>query len=83
MFQKGLGSIPNITRDNYQTNCFTICFDVRKVLQDPTSSISTRSGDLVRIDLMNLTANAVTECWMTMFAFSVVAIRESGVTLLT
>ena len=83
MFQKGLGSIPNITRDNYQTNCFTICFDVRKVLQDPTSSISTRSGDLVRIDLTNLTANAVTECWLTIFAFSVVAIRESGVTLLT
>jgi len=83
MFQKGLGNIPNINRDNYQTNCFTICFDVRKVLSDPTSSISTRSGDLVRIDLTNLTANAVTECWMTTMAFSVVAIRESGVTLLT
>ena len=83
MFMKGLGSVPNITRDNFQQNSFTICFDVRKVLSDPTSSISTRSGDLVRIDLTNLTANASTECWMTMFAFSVCAIRESGVTLLT
>ena len=50
---------------------------------DPTSSISTRSGDLLRIDLQNLTANVATECWLTLFAFSVTAVRESGVTLLT
>ena len=83
MLQKGLGYVPNITRNNYQTNAFTICFDLRKVLNDPTSSVSTRSGDLVRVDLTNLTANAATEVWMTMMAFSVCAIRESGVTLLT
>ena len=46
------------------------------------SAISTRSGDLLRVDLTNLTANVATECWMTLFAFSVTAIRESGVTLL-
>jgi len=83
MFQKALPGVPNITRDNYLSNCFTIAFDVRKNPSDPTSSISTRSGDLLRVDLLNLTANAVTECWLTMFAFSVTACRESGVTLLT
>jgi len=30
-----------------------------------------------------LTANLVTEVWCTLWAFSVVGIRESGVTLLT
>ena len=81
--QQALPGVPNITRDNYLTNAFTIVFDVRKVPSDPTSSISTRSGDLLRVDLLNLTANAATECWMTLFAFSVTAVRESGVTLLT
>ena len=82
MFQKALPNIPNITRDNYLTNSFTIAFDLRKVPSDPTSSISTRSGDLLRVDLLNLSANVVTECWLTMFAFSVCAIRESGVSIL-
>ena len=83
MFQKALPGVPNITRDNYQTNCFTICFDVRKVPSDPTSAISTRSGDLLRVDLQNLTADVANEVWLTLFAFSVTSIRESGVTLLT
>jgi hypothetical protein len=82
-FQQAIPGVPNITRDNFTTNAFTIVFDVRKVPSDPTSSISTRSGDLLRVDLGNLTSNAVDECWMTLFAFSVTAIRESGVTLLT
>jgi len=81
-FQQALPSIPNLTRDNFIQNAFTIAFDVRKVPGDPTSSVSTRSGDLLRVDLLNLNAN-VTECWMTLFAFSVTACRESGVTLLT
>ena len=86
--QKALPSIPNINRDQFtaqtaNTGCFTICFDVRKIPGDPTSSISTRSGDLLRVDLQNLTANLVSECWLTMFAFSVTGVRESGVTLLT
>jgi hypothetical protein len=85
MFQKALPGTPFITRDQYQTSGkgFTIAFDVRRVPSDPTSSISTRSGDLLRVDLTNLTANRATECWMTLFAFSVTSIRESGVTLLT
>jgi hypothetical protein len=67
----------------FLSESFTIVFDVRKMPADPTSSISTRSGDLLRVDLQNLTGNAVTECWLTLFAFSVTAVRESGVTLLT
>ena len=86
--QKALPSIPNINRDQFtaqtaNTGFFTICFDVRKIPGDPTSSISTRSGDLLRVDLQNLTANLVSECWLTMFAFSVTGVRESRVTLLT
>ena len=88
MMQKTIPNIPNITRDQFtaqtaNTGAFTICFDVRKVPADPTSSISTRSGDLLRVDLNNLTADLVTECYMTLFAFSVTAVRESGMTLLT
>jgi hypothetical protein len=81
--QQAIPNVPNMNRDIFQTSAFTIVFDVRKVPSDPTTSISTRSGDLLRVDLQNLTANAATECWLTMFAFSVTAIRESGVTLLT
>ena len=82
-FQKALPNIPNIDRDTFQTRAFTIVFDVRKMPADPTSSISTRSGDLLRVDLTNMTADRATECWLTLFAFSVTAVRESGVTLLT
>jgi hypothetical protein len=86
--QKSLPNIPNITRDQFTSNtantgAFTIAFDVRKVPADPTSAISTRSGDLLHVDLLNLTADAVTECYLTLFAFSTTAIRESGVTLMT
>ena len=81
--QKTLPNTPNISRDNFVTNAYTVVFDLRKVPSDPTSSISTRSGDLLRIDLQNLVANQATECWVTLFAFSCTCIRESGVTLLT
>jgi hypothetical protein len=82
--QKAIPGIPNINRDDFLQRCFTVVFDLRKVPSDPTSSLSTRSGDLLRCDLTNLTLNdAQYECWMTLFAFSVTAIRESGVTLLT
>ena len=83
MFQKACGGMPNITRDTYLNGAFTMVFDVRKVPYDPTSSISTRSGDLLRIDLQNLTANAATEVTMTLFSFAVCCVRESGVTVLT
>ena len=82
-FTKAIPGVPNISRDNYVQNCFTIVFDVRRMPSDPTSSVSTRSGDLLRVDLGNLTNNNITECWLTLFAFTVTAVRESGVTLLT
>ena len=82
--QKAVPGIPNINRDDFLQRCFTVVFDLRKVPSDPTSSLSTRSGDLLRCDLTNLTLEAAPyECWMTLFAFSVTAIRESGCTLLT
>jgi hypothetical protein len=81
--QQALPCIPNITRDNFETSSFTIGFDLRRVPGDPTSAISTRSGDLLRVSLKNLTADVATECWVTLFAFSVTAVRENGVTLLT
>ena len=82
-FQKAIGNIPNITRDDFLNRAYTVVFDLRKVPSDPTSSISMRSGDLLRIDLQNLVANQAVECWVTLFAFSCTCIRESGVTLLT
>jgi hypothetical protein len=75
MLTKALGHQPNITRSDFEKDC---CQN-----QDATSAISTRSGDLVRVELNNMVADAATECWMTMVSFGVVAIRESGVTLLT
>mgnify|MGYP007049803996 CR=1 FL=1 len=83
MFQKALPGVPNMDRDDYLRTAFTIAFDVRRMPSDPSSSISTRSGDLLRIDLTNLTANVASTCWLTLFAFGVTACRETGVTLLT
>jgi hypothetical protein len=82
MLTKALGTQPNIGRRDFEHECFTIVWNIQKQPQDPTSALSTRSGDLVRVELGNL-ANGATECWMTLISFGVVAIRESGVTLLT
>ena len=82
-FQKAVHGVPNINRDDFLKRAFTLVFDLRKVPGDPTSAISTRSGDLLRVDLQNLSGAAPLECWMTLFFFSVCAIRESGVTLLS
>ena len=83
MLQHALPNTPNLTRDAFMSNTFVIAFDLRKTIGDPSSSVSTRSGDLIRCDLLNLTADAATSCVVTMMAYSVTAIRESGVTLLT
>ena len=81
--QKALPGIPNITRDNFMQDWLTIVFNLQKNPGGPTSSLSTRSGDLVSVFLTNLTPDRCTSVYMTMFAFSVAAVRESGVTLLT
>ena len=83
-FQNALGHIPNMSRFLYENNAFTLVFESRKMPQDITSALSTRSGDLLRVDLTSLTAvGSNIECWMTLLSFGVAAIRESGVTLLT
>ena len=81
--QKALSGVPNITRDNYLNDCFTICFDLRKQPEDPSTSLSTRSGDQLHVEFQNFTQDVATECWVTMFAFTCTCIRENGVTLLT
>jgi len=83
MLTKALGYSPNISRKFFEDSAFTIAWDIKKNPGDPTSAISTRSGDQILVQLQNLTANSATECWMTVFYFSVCAIRESGVSLLT
>jgi hypothetical protein len=82
MFTKALGSQPNITRRDFEHDCFTIVWDISRMPGSVVTSLSTRSGDLVRVELGNL-SNSATECWMTLISFGVVAVRESGLTLLT
>jgi hypothetical protein len=79
---KALPVTPNINRNDFQNNCFGIVWDLRRVPGDASSAISTRSGDQLTIQLTNLTANAATECTLTLFAFDVLACREAGPTLL-
>ena len=86
MMTKALGYQPNITRHAFENDCFTIVFDIKKNPGDVTSSLSTRSGDSIYINLTNLSTGpngAATEVWCTLVSFNVVAIRESGVTLLS
>ena len=83
MLTKALGYQPNITRWGFEHESFTMVFDLKKIPHDVLTSLSTRSGDLLRVEITNLVANQVDECWCTLFNFSVVAVRESGVSLLT
>jgi hypothetical protein len=72
--QQALPNIPNMDRDTFIAKGFTIVFDLQKIYDDPTTSASTRSGDLLRVDLQNLTlapANVPSEVYLTLFAFSV------------
>ena len=81
-FQKAIPNIPNINRDDFLTRAFSLVFDLRRVPEDPTTALSSRSGDQIHVDIQNITADHVNECWCTIFSFGVVAVRESGVTLL-
>ena len=81
-FQKALGHVPNMNRWIFENDAFTMVFDIKKLPSDITSALSTRSGDLVRVDLTSMNGTA-SECWLTMISFGVCAIRESGVTLLS
>lgn len=79
---EALGYSPNISRDAFSSKSFCFAFDLRKVPGDHGTAISTRSGDLVRLSVQNMTADAATQIHVTLWAYSVCAIRESGVTLL-
>ena len=84
MLTNALGTQPNIGRHEFEHECFHIVWDLRKMPGDSTTAISTRSGDLLRCEIGNILASqGITECWMTLVSFGVVAIRESGVSLLT
>ena len=82
MLQKTLAGVPMLDRKDFCTDKFVSVFDLRRTPGDATSALSTRSGDLLRIDLKNLTADAVTEVHITLWAFAVCSVRESGVTLM-
>jgi hypothetical protein len=84
MLTNALGTQPNITRTEFEYECFTIVWDLRKNPGDSTSAVSSRSGDLIRCEIGNIEPTiGVKECWMTIISFGVCAIRESGVALLT
>jgi hypothetical protein len=84
MLVNALGTQPNITRNDFEHECFTIVWDLRKNPGDSTSAVSSRSGDLIRCEIGNIApSQGITECWMTIVSFGVCAIRESGVALLT
>ena len=82
MLQKALPFTPLIDRQEFVSNLFVSVFDLQRTPGDPTSAISTRSSDLLRIDIKNMTPGWASECFVEMWAFGVCAIRESGVTLL-
>ena len=83
MLTKTLGTQPNITRREFEHEAFTIAWDIQESPSDPTTAVSARSGDLVRVELANMTANRADEAWLTLISFGVCDIRESGVTLLS
>ena len=79
---KALGHSPNISRDMYVQDAYLVCFDLKRSPFDHGSGISSRSGDLIRIEVKNMTPDRVQLAHVTMFCYAVVAIRESAVTLL-
>ena len=82
MLQKTLAGVPMLDRKDFCTDKFVSVFDLRRTPGDATSALSTRSGDLLPIDLKNLTADAVSEINVCFWAFAVCSVRESGVTLM-
>ena len=76
---RALGLSPNITRDDYLSDTYVVCFDLKKVPFDQGSGVNSRSGDLIRIAVDRLTAGRCTQAHVTFFAYTVVGVRESGV----
>ncbi len=79
---KGLGYSPMITRDDFSDDTFGAFFDFKRVPFDHGSALSTRSGDLVRIECKNLTADRATKVHVVVLSYGSLAVRESGVAIL-
>ena len=79
---RALGYSPNLTRQDYLFGTYATVFDMKRVPFDHGSGISSRSGDQIRIEVRNMTPGNVKTCHVTVFNYAVVAIRESGVSLL-
>ena len=79
---KALGYSPMITRDDFSSDTFCAFFDFKRVPFDHGSALSSRSGDLIRIDIKNLTADAATKVHVVVFSYGSLAVRESGVAVL-
>ena len=74
--------MPYIDRKDYASNTFVSVFDLRRTPGDPTSSLSTRAGESIRIEIKNMTADVATEVWVECWAFACISIRESGISVL-
>jgi hypothetical protein len=79
---KALGYSPNISRDMFVQDAYMVCFDLQRSPFDHGSGTSSRSGDLIRIEVKNITPDRMQLAHVTMFCYAIVAIRESAVTLL-
>jgi hypothetical protein len=82
MLNKALPHVPYLDRADFASQTFVSVFDLRRTVGDPTSALSTRSGDLLRIDVKNMTANTAASMVVTIWAMGVVSVAERGVTLL-
>jgi hypothetical protein len=82
MLQKTLAGVPMLDRKDFCNDTFVSVFDLRRTPGDAGSSYSSRSGDLLRIDVRNLTPDYATEMHVTLWAYAICSVSESGVTLL-
>ena len=67
-----------ITRDDFSSDTFCAFFDFKRVPFDHGSALSTRSGDLIRIEIKNLTADRATKVHVVVLSYGSLAVRESG-----
>ncbi len=79
---KGLGYSPCITRDDFSSDTFCAFFDLKRVPFDHGSALSSRSGDLIRIECKNLDADRATKIHVVLLSYGSLAVRESGVAVL-
>jgi hypothetical protein len=82
MLSKCLPSNVYLDRADFMQQTFVSPFSLLRTPGDPTSALSTRSGEMLRIDIKNITANVATSVVVTLMAFSCVSVAESGITLL-